>query len=32
VASCWVCDLSTTILTGGYVLRKCSKCSYGADL
>ena len=25
-------DFSTTILTGGYILRKCSKSSYGADL
>ena len=25
-------DFSTTILTGGRVLRKCSKCSYGAAL
>src|SRR5437660_4206150 len=23
-------DFSTTILTGGHVLRECSKCSYGA--
>jgi len=25
-------DLDTTILTGGHVLRKSSKCSYGAEL
>src|SRR2546423_10308603 len=25
-------DFSTTILTGGYDLRKCSKSSYGAEL
>ena len=25
-------EFSTTILTGGYILRKCSKSSYGAEL
>src|SRR4029078_5283319 len=32
VASCWLVTSSTTILTGGYVLRKFSKSSRGADL
>jgi hypothetical protein len=32
VASCWLVTSSTTILTGGYVLRKSSKCAARAEL